>query len=73
MHENELACHYRDLNASFYELAFNDLRRLAIEYAEAYNIVHMYNKESRLVGKDWALTFMKKIVAGPCEHLRKQV
>lgn len=58
--EQDLADHSRDLDTSFYGLTFKDLRRLAFQFAEANNISHRFDKESKLAGKDWALTFMKK-------------
>ncbi|XP_021695334.1 uncharacterized protein LOC110675220 [Aedes aegypti] len=58
--ERELADHCKSLDECFYGLSFMDLRRSVFQYAEANNIRHGFNPESKLAGKEWALSFMRR-------------
>lgn len=52
--ETELADHSRDLDNRFYGLTRKHLMRIAYEFAERFN------KDKRLIGKDWVAAFCKQ-------------
>nr|XP_029732066.1 uncharacterized protein LOC115268160 [Aedes albopictus] len=54
----ELADHCRALDKTFYGLTLQDLRSLAFQFAEANNIQHNFDAESKLAGRDWSVNFM---------------
>lgn len=58
--ENELAEHAMNLEKLFYGLTLKSLRKLAYEYATANNINHTFPQETKMAGKDWASSFMKR-------------
>ena len=58
--EEELRKHIIQLEKLFYGLSTNDLRRLAYEFAESNGIVHPFNKNRRMAGKDWLQSFLKR-------------
>ncbi|KAJ8890745.1 hypothetical protein PR048_010254 [Dryococelus australis] len=68
--EDELASHCRDLNLSLYGLTFNDLRKLAFEYAEACNIVH--GAAHQHVTSENTRTSSEDILPDICEDTRAQ-
>lgn len=58
--DRELADHIKKLDDYFYGLCFKDLRRLAYEFAERNKLQHPFNEETKLAGKEWALSFLKR-------------
>lgn len=58
--ESELREYVLTLAKLFYGLTPRCLRRLAFRYAEQYNIVHKFDKEKGLAGKDWLYGFLKR-------------
>lgn len=65
--EQELVAHVLKLEASFFGLTATDLRRLAYQLAEKYNLPHRFNREKKIAGKKWYYKFMKD---NPCLSLR---
>lgn len=58
--EQELAGHCKNLDDSFYGLSLIDLRRAVFQYAEANKITHRFDPESKVAGKEWTLSFMRR-------------
>lgn len=54
--EDELREYILTLAKLFYGLTPRCLRRLTFRYAEQHNIVHKFDKEKGLAGKDWLIT-----------------
>jgi hypothetical protein len=65
--ELELVAHALQLEANFFGLTATDLRKLAYQLAEKYNLPHRFNKEKEIAGKKWYYKFMKD---NPCLSLR---
>lgn len=49
----------KDINERTFGLTGIQCRRLVYDYAEANNLEHRLNSESKMAGKDWLHTFMK--------------
>ncbi|XP_065649038.1 uncharacterized protein LOC136078106 [Hydra vulgaris] len=58
--ETELADHCLLLESMYFGLRIDDLRRLAFDIAEANNITHNFNKQTRMAGKKWYYAFMQR-------------
>ena len=58
--EEELKKHLIQLEKLFYGISTTDLRRLAYEFAESNGIVHPFDKNRRMAGKDWVRNFLKR-------------
>lgn len=58
--EMELCEHIIHLEKLFYGLSTTDLRRIAFQSAEANQINHPFNKDRKLAGKDWLISFLKR-------------
>ncbi|XP_030758031.1 uncharacterized protein LOC115883762 [Sitophilus oryzae] len=58
--EIELREHIIQLEKLFYGLSTTDLRRMAFQFAEANQINHPFNKDRKLAGKDWLISFLKR-------------
>lgn len=56
----ELCEHIIHLEKLFYGLSTTDLRRIAFQSAEANQINHPFNKDPKLAGKDWLISFLKR-------------
>lgn len=65
--EQELVVHVLKLEANFFGLTATDLRRLAYQLAEKYNLPHRFNREKKIAGKKWYHKFMTD---NPCLSLR---
>lgn len=65
--QQELVAHVLKLEASFFGLTATDLRKLAYQLGEKYNLPHRFNKDKRIAGKKWYFKFMKD---NPCLSLR---
>lgn len=57
--EDELVKHVLDLESSFFGLRIRDLRSLAYQLAEKYELSHRFNKTTKLAGWKWYYNFMK--------------
>lgn len=57
--EEELAQHIMNLESSFFGLTITEVRKLAYELAEKYQLPHRFNKEKKIAGKKWFYRFMK--------------
>ncbi|KAG8328582.1 hypothetical protein J6590_108290 [Homalodisca vitripennis] len=58
--ETQLKEHVIDLDSHFYGLTFKDFRKLAFEFAETNQISNPFDKDTKMAGKEWALSFKKK-------------
>lgn len=58
--EEELAQHIMNLESSFFGLTITELRKLAYELAEKYQLPHRFNKDKKIAGKKWFYRFMKQ-------------
>lgn len=58
--ENEIAQHCRDLDARFYGLSRRSLQKLVYEYAERNKIPNPFNEQTRMAGRDWTNSFLKR-------------
>ena len=58
--ELELHDHIQTMERSMYGLTAKDVRHLAYEIAEAYNLKHPFNKLTKLAGKDWLKGFFAR-------------
>lgn len=58
--EMDLSKHIINLEKLFYGLSTTDLRRIAFHFAEANQINHPFNKDRKLAGKDWLISFLKR-------------
>ena len=52
--------HLLELDKVYFGLSPIELRRLAFDFAETYKINHRFNKEHKIAGEDWYLSFMKR-------------
>jgi len=55
--EEELVAHCLQLEAMYFGLRINDLRRLAFDLAEANGLQHNFNREEKMAGKKMVLCF----------------
>ena len=51
---------FKQWERSMYGLTAKDVRHLAYEIAEAYNLKHPFNKLTKLAGKDWLKGFFAR-------------
>jgi len=58
--EAELVQHCLTLESMYFGMRADDLRRLAFDIAEANQLEHGFNRESRMAGKKWYYAFMKR-------------
>lgn len=58
--ELELSEHIIRLEKLFYGLSTADLRRIAFQFAEVNQISHPFNKDRKMAGKDWLMSFLKR-------------
>lgn len=58
--EHELADHIVKLGNLFYGVTPRELRRIAFDFAEANHLTHKFNRETKLAGKDWLSSFLKR-------------
>lgn len=58
--EAQLVTHLLDLESRFYGISMDDVRKLAFELAEENNIVHPFNKQKKMAGRDWLIGFLKR-------------
>lgn len=58
--ELEIVEHCKALDKRFYGLSLRSLRHLLYQYAEENKIKHPSNKESKLAGRDFTRSFMKR-------------
>ena len=49
-----------EVNDRFYGLTLRDVRALAYDLAEKNNLECPFDKETRLAGKDWAYSFIRR-------------
>ncbi|XP_076388843.1 uncharacterized protein LOC100877113 [Megachile rotundata] len=57
--ERELVEHVLRLERFFFGLTVKDLRKLAYQLAEKYNLKHRLNRTREMAGKNWYYRFMK--------------
>lgn len=58
--EDELVQHLLNLEAVFFGLNITDVRRLAFQIAEQNCISHRFNRNTKMAGKKWFYSFMKR-------------
>lgn len=58
--ENDLRDHIIHLEKLFYGLSTIDLRRIAFQFAEINQLNHPFNKDRKVAGKDWLISFLKR-------------
>lgn len=58
--EKELADHIIKLALLFHGLNGRQVRRLAFEYADANGVVHNFDNEAKMAGRDWLTSFKKR-------------
>ena len=58
--EKELVKHILHLEACMFGLSITDVRRLAFEIVEKNNLPHRFNKTTKLAGKKWFYSFIKR-------------
>ncbi|CAH2108284.1 unnamed protein product [Euphydryas editha] len=58
--EAEFAVHCKKMDERYFGLTINDLRRLAFEYASANKIENRFEKSSKMAGRDWVQSFLKR-------------
>lgn len=58
--EQELVSHCLELEAMYFGLRVDDLRRLAFDLAEANGLQHNFNKNEKMAGKKWYYAFMRR-------------
>lgn len=58
--ETQLKERVLEMEGIFYGMSTIDLRPTAYEFAEANGINHVFNRVTRLAGKDWMLDFIKR-------------
>lgn len=58
--ENILCEHILKFEEAFYGLTITDIRKLAYDIAEKYNLPHTFSKDKQIAGKKWFYTFMKR-------------
>lgn len=58
--EEEIGYHFLLLTKLFYKVTLIELRKMAFKYAEMKNIKNNFNRQTKLAGKDWAISFMKR-------------
>ncbi|XP_025829080.1 uncharacterized protein LOC112904074 [Agrilus planipennis] len=58
--ENELAQHILNMESAFFGLTVTNVRKLAYQFAEKYQLPHRFNKEKEIAGKKWFARFMKE-------------
>ena len=59
-YEDELAHHIQEMEARFFGLTCQDVRRLAYEFAHKNSIAHRFNVEKEMAGKKWLYGFLKR-------------
>lgn len=57
--EEELVRHILELESCFFGLTIKDLRKLAYQLAEKYELNHRFNKEKQMAGWKWYYKFIK--------------
>lgn len=58
--ESELTSHIISMSKLFYGLSPQSIRQLAYQYAEENRIIHKFNQEKKMAGKDWLYLFMRR-------------
>lgn len=58
--ERELVQHLLNLEAVFFGLNITDVRQLAFQIAEQNCIPHKFNCNTKMAGKKWFYSFMKR-------------
>lgn len=58
--ENEIFNYIKRCDDLYYGLNMTTLRTLIYEYAEVNNIPHRFNKNSKMAGRDWVYSFLKR-------------
>lgn len=58
--EENLVAHILKLEECFFGLSITDVRRLAFQLAERNRIPHNFNNTTKLAGKKWFYSFMKR-------------
>ena len=58
--ETELVEHCLTLESMYFGMRIDDLRHLAFDVAEANNIEHSFNQQTRMAGKKWYYSFMRR-------------
>lgn len=59
-YEDMLVKHMRDLDSRLMPLAKTEFLKLAYDLAEALKLPHRFNKEKKMAGKDFYMSFMKR-------------
>jgi len=59
-YEDELAHHIQGMEARFFGLTCQDVRRLAYELAHKNGIAHRFNTEKEMAAKKWLYGFLKR-------------
>lgn len=58
--EAEIANHLKTLASMYYGLSPVQLRKIVFEYAQHLGLDNIFNKSSRMAGKDWLEGFFKR-------------
>uniref|UniRef100_A0A8D8QYG4 Uncharacterized protein n=1 Tax=Cacopsylla melanoneura TaxID=428564 RepID=A0A8D8QYG4_9HEMI len=58
--EKEIVDHCKALDARYYGLTLRSLRHLLYDYAERNVINHRFNKDSKLAGRDFTRSYLKR-------------
>lgn len=59
-HEETLKKHILNLEKRLFGLTFADFQTLAFQYAEKNGIIHPFNKEVGMAGRDWVYGYLKR-------------
>lgn len=58
--EKILSDHILTLEECFFGLTIKDVRKLAFDLAEKYNLPHAFNTEKKMAGKKWFYAFIRR-------------
>lgn len=58
--EDDLVTYVRFFSKIFYGCTGMQIRKVAYEYAEMYQIPHLFNKNLKMAGKDWLHCFLRR-------------
>lgn len=58
--ENTLTDRILLLSKIFHGLTINQLRKIAFQFAESLKLSHNFNRETKMAGKDWIKSFLKR-------------
>ena len=58
--ENELVQYIHQMEISCYDLTIADLRRLVYEFFEKNKIIHPFNKDNKMAGRDFVAGFLTR-------------